>query len=76
MNFHAGLLIYLTVLSTTRAFRVDVHGRQRTVAEPRFTRRANITGTQLKDTANIGYYANVSLGGRIFQLLVDTGRCV
>ncbi|KAF8230075.1 acid protease [Tricholoma matsutake] len=75
MIFHGGLLAYLIALSCTtiHAFRIDLHGQRKPANKPRITRRANITGVQLNDTADISYYANLSLGGRTFQLLVDTG---
>jgi predicted aspartyl protease len=77
MKFHAGLISFLIAPSTiTHAFRVDVHGQRRILTEPRITRRADIKGVQLNDSADISYYANVSLGGKTFQLLVDTGRYV
>ena len=77
MNFHVGLLSFLITLTTiTHAFRIDVSGQRRTVPERSIARRADIKGIQLNDSADISYYANVSLGGKTFQLLVDTGRFV
>jgi hypothetical protein len=71
-------VFFLIVLSTiTNAFRIDIYGqRNAPVTESRISRRADITGTQLNNSADISYYANLLLGGKTFQLLVDTGRFV
>jgi predicted aspartyl protease len=67
---------FLIVIGTiTNAFRIDIYGqRDALTTASKNSRRAVITGTQLSNSADISYYANLLLGGKTFQLLVDTGR--
>lgn len=40
-----------------------------------FGKRASISGTpDLEDTSDLDYFANITLGGEQFQVLIDTGR--
>ena len=40
-------------------------------------RRASVVGTpDLANEGNLQYETNITLGGRQFQVLIDTGRCV
>ena len=40
-------------------------------------RRASMVGTpDLANEGNLQYETNITLGGRQFQVLIDTGRCV
>jgi len=72
---HVVLLACLIALSTTNALQFDVYGQRKT-ATSGVVRRADIKGSQLNNSADISYYVDLTLGGKTFQLLVDTGRCV
>lgn len=68
------LIVHLLLLSDyVGAFRLDVQGRRK----PPVTRlhpRANIAA--LTNSGDISYHVNLTLGGREFDVLVDTGRYV
>ncbi|KAL1743093.1 aspartic peptidase domain-containing protein [Schizophyllum fasciatum] len=57
----------------TGAFHVRMEGRTR-APSPSLARRGNLAGSSpLKNSADISYYTNVTLGGQDFEVLIDTG---
>ncbi|KAF8073930.1 aspartic peptidase domain-containing protein [Lyophyllum atratum] len=65
---HVALLAYL--IAVVNALHLDVHG-ERKAPHSQFGRRA--TGAKLNNTADVSYYADITMGGKHYTLLVDTG---
>lgn len=86
MTLAPSLLLYVSLLldhlPAADALRVPISGHH----SPRdqvglehvgrgLGRRAAMEG-DLQDQSDVRYYTNVTLGGQLFSVLVDTGRCV
>jgi hypothetical protein len=77
--YYVGFLASLIALAThVAALRLDVHGHRKHQS-PRITRRGpgvRATSSELNNTADVSYYVDLKLGGKPYQVLLDTGRCV
>jgi hypothetical protein len=73
MVFPYFLLVWLLLETVCRAsaLHVGVRGKPRSL----FTaKRDHISG--LENSWNLDYLVNVTMGGQLLQVLIDTGRCI
>ena len=79
------LVVYLSLLLDVAVEGVDgfrVHGKRKPWLDDPFTAREEGGGLQkrvplssdLKNVGDVNYFANVTMGGRVFSALLDTGR--
>ncbi|KAG5644774.1 hypothetical protein DXG03_007682 [Asterophora parasitica] len=68
---YAVLVAYLVALAS--AIRLDLHGVRngRNIHHSRLQHRG--IGSELNNSADVSYYADITIGGRRYTLLVDTG---
>ena len=68
--------VLLTLATRSDAAHLQLSG-QLGPTSPNLQRRTPVTGTmsQLGDSQNMVYLANVTLNGQPFSVLIDTGRC-
>ena len=66
------LTLFFVFLGFSHAYHFSIQGRQ---LRSRLGRRGNTIGTlALSDQNDITYLTNVTLGGELFTIVIDTGR--
>jgi hypothetical protein len=63
------LFLLLPVVFHVAALRFSVNGK---LTSPYVHKREHISG--LDNDLNLNYYANITLGGKVFSVQIDTGR--
>lgn len=75
--YYVGCLASLIIFGThVLALRLDIHGERKHQTRGITRRAPGVTSSELNNTADVSYYVNLELGGKAFQLLLDTGRYV
>lgn len=64
------VILFAYLIATGCALRLNLHG-ERNAPHSRLGRRAS--GSGLNNTADVSYYADMKIGGKVYTLLVDTG---
>ncbi|KAF9464126.1 aspartic peptidase domain-containing protein [Collybia nuda] len=71
---YVGFLVTLIVFGTrVLALRLDVHGERKHSTQRISRRGPGVTSSDLNNTADVSYYVDLKLGGKPFQVLLDTG---
>lgn len=81
------LVVYLSLLLDVAVVGVDgirIHGKRKPWLDDPFSAVAREEGgglqkrvplsSDLKNVGDVNYFANVTMGGRVFSALLDTGR--
>ncbi|GLB38617.1 putative peptidase A1 family protein [Lyophyllum shimeji] len=68
---HVALFVLAYLVAAVCALRLDLHGVRKPHSSSRL--RPRTRGSELNNTADISYYADIKIGGKVYTLLVDTG---
>lgn len=72
----SSLVLYLSLLLelAVDVNAIRIHGKRKPWAEVEGLQRRVALSADLKNAADVNYFANITMGGKVCSVLLDTGR--